>query len=654
MLVTFLLHNTFKLSGYYIFVVPQKEIMFKRIILLCIVAFIWACKGSKKERTIPVDNFFRTQDKAYYHVSPDGKSLSYLKLQDKKLDLFVEDIESGTVKQLTHLEEKSISFYFWTSNNELIYYTEDESKERKSDLFVVSKDGSKQKQLSSNEKNRVRVIEDQLIDDKYIIVASNKRDSTVFDVYRLNVRTGNMEIAAKNPGNITEWVTDNKGILKIAVASDGVNETLLYRENERLPFKAVTTNNFETTLQPVAFSENEADVLYAISNVNRDKNALVALDLKTGTEKQVLFGNDTLNVVDAKYSKAKKKMMFVTCETWKKEKYYLDDSTRITYSKIDQLLPGAEWRIMDKDKNDNVFVVRTYTDRNPGSYYLYVVNQNKLKKLADINPSISEDDMSQMKPVSYKSSDGLQINGYLTLPKNKKPTNLPVVVLPHNGPGSRNTWGYNADVQFLANRGYAVLQVNYRGSGGYGKSFYAAGFKEWSDKIQEDVNDGVRWLIQKKIANPKKVAIYGNGLGGFIALNCLYKNPDIYACGGSNSGVISLFSYLTTIPPFLKSNLQMYYEIFGNPETDTDYIRFASPVFHADRFKAPLFIAQNPKDPRVNVAQGVQFVKELKKRNISVTYIEKEEGPNPVLRQQGRTALYKALEEFLQENLNKK
>ena len=207
MLVTFLLHNTFKLTGYYIFVVPKKEIMFKRIILLVLVAFICACKGSKKEQTIPVDNFFRTQDKAYYHVSPDGKSLSYLKLQDKKLDLFVEDIESGTVKQLTHLEEKSISFYFWTSNNELIYYTEDESKERKSDLFVVSKDGSKQKQLSSNEKNRLRVIEDQLIDDKYIIVASNKRDSTVFDVYRLNVRTGNMEIAAKNPGNVTEWVT---------------------------------------------------------------------------------------------------------------------------------------------------------------------------------------------------------------------------------------------------------------------------------------------------------------------------------------------------------------------------------------------------------------------------------------------------------------
>ncbi|MGM9479200.1 S9 family peptidase [Pedobacter sp. GSP4] len=617
------------------------------------VAFIFACKGSNDD-TIPVDDFFKIQDKAFYRISPDGKSLSYLKFQDKKLDLFVENLATGNVVQLTHLNEKSISFHFWTSNNELIYYTEDASKERKSDIFVINKDGSKQVQLSANEKNRLRVIEDQLIDDKYIIVASNKRDSTVFDVYRLNVRNGRMDIAAKNPGNITEWMTDSKGVLKIAVASDGVNETLMYRENENQPFAPVISNNFETTLQPVAFSENEANILYAISNVNRDKNALVALDLKTGKEKQVLFGNDTLNVVDAKYSRQQRKMLFVTCETWKKEKYYLDDSTKLAYSKIDQLLPGTEWKIMDKDKMDKVFVVRTFTDKNPGSYYLYTAGDNKLKKLTDISPSIKQEDMSAMKPISFKSGDGLTINGYLTLPKNKKAANLPVVVLPHNGPGGRNSWGYNADVQFLANRGYAVLQVNYRGSTGYGKSFYAAGFKQWSDKIQEDVNDGVKWLIAKKIANPKKIAIYGNGFGGYIALNCLYKNPDLYKCGGSNSGVINLFSYLKTIPPFLKANLQMYYEIVGNPVTDTDYMRFASPVFHADRFKSPIFIAQNPKDPRVNVAEGVQFIKELKKRNVQVTYIEKEEGPNPIMRQQGRTALYKALEQFLQENLGKK
>ncbi|MCX2474222.1 prolyl oligopeptidase family serine peptidase [Pedobacter sp. MC2016-05] len=628
--------------------------MLKRIILFVLVTSVWGCKNPQKGETIPVDDFFKTFDKAYYHISPDGKSLSYLKLQDKKLDLFVEDLATGNSVQLTHLTEKTISFHFWTSNNELIYYTEDESKDRRSDIFVINKDGSKQVQLSANEKTRLKVIEDQLIDDKYIIVASNKRDSTVFDVYRLNVRNGQMDIAAKNPGNITEWMTDNKGVLKIAIASDGVNETLLYRENENQSFQPVFSNNFETTFRPVAFSEQEPNVLYAISNVNRDKNALVSLDLKTGKEKKVLFANDTLNVVDARYSRAQKKMLFVTCETWKKQKYYLDSDSRDTYSKIDLNLPGSEWRIMDKDKQEKVFVIRTFTDKSPGSYYLYTASDNKLKKLTDINSSIKEEMMCDMKPISFKSRDSLTINGYLTLPKNKKATNLPVVVLPHNGPGGRNSWGYNAEVQFLSSRGYAVLQVNYRGSTGYGKSFYAAGFKQWSDKIQEDVNDGVRWLIEKQIANPKKVAIYGNGFGGYIALNCLYKNPDLYNCGGSNSGVINLFSYLKTIPPFLKSNLQMYYEIVGNPVTDTDYMRFASPVFHADRFKTPVFIAQNPKDPRVNVAEGVQFIKELKKRNVPVTYIEKEEGPNPVLRQQGRTALYKALEEFLKTNLSKK
>ena len=628
--------------------------MLKKIILLVLVASLWGCKNSQNGQTIPVDDFFRTFDKAYYHISPDGKSLSYLKFQDKKLDLFVENLTTGNSVQLTHLTEKTISFHFWTSNNELIYYTEDESKDRRSDIFVINKDGSKQVQLSANEKTRLRVIEDQLIDDKYIIVASNKRDSTVFDVYRLNVRNGQMDIAARNPGNITEWMTDHKGVLKIAVASDGVNETLMYRENENQSFQPVLTNNFETTFQPIAFSEQEPNVLYAISNVNRDKNALVTLDLKSGKEKRVLFANDTLNVVEARYSQAQKKMLFVTCETWKKQKYYLDDSSRDIYSKIDRLLPGSEWKITDKDKMENVFVIRTFTDKNPGSYYLYIASENRLRKLADINSSIEEEMMSDMKPISFKSGDSLNINGYLTLPKNKKATNLPVVVIPHNGPGGRNSWGYNAEVQFLASRGYAILQVNYRGSTGYGKSFYAAGFKQWSDKIQEDVNDGVRWLVEQKIANPKKIAIYGNGFGGYIALNCLYKNSDLYSCGGSNSGVINLFSYLKTIPPFLKSNLQMYYEIIGNPVTDTDYMRFASPVFHADRFKAPLFIAQNPKDPRVNVAEGVQFIKELKKRNVPVTYVEKEEGPNPVLRQQGRTALYKALENFLKTNLSKK
>ncbi|MET4082455.1 dipeptidyl aminopeptidase/acylaminoacyl peptidase [Pedobacter sp. UYP30] len=625
--------------------------MLKGLGIIVLSVLLFCCKSKITVKRIPVDNFFKSRDKAYYRVSPDGKSLSYLQLKDNNSALFVENLATGQKKQLTNLTDKDISFYFWTSSNELIFYAEENGKDRKSDLFLINKNGGKLFLLNASKKSSLRVIEDQLIDNKYIVVLSNKRDSTVFDVYRLNVRDGKMQMAAKNPGNITRWMTDNKGILRMAIASDGVNETLLFRENERQPFKSVATNNFNSNLMPIAFSEKQPNVIYAISNVNRDKNALVTLNLSTGKEDSVLFANDSLDVINAKYSQKKGKILFVTCETWRKEKFYLDDSTHLANAKIDKLLPGTEWRIIDKDDDDRVFIIRTFTDRNPGSYYLYTSSDNNLKKLADINPSIKEENMSAMKPISFKAADGLTIHGYLTLPKKERVTNLPVVVLPHDGPRGRSSWGYNAEVQFLANRGYAVLQINYRGSSGYGKAFYSAGFKEWNGKIQSDVNDGVKWLITQKIANPNRIAIYGNGLGGYLALNCLYKNPKLYRCGGSNSGVINLFSYLKSIPPYFKSYLQMYYEVIGNPITDSDNLRMASPVFHADEFERPVFIAQNPNDPEVNVAEGIQFIKELKKRDVPVTYVEKEDGQNPIVKQKARTELYKSLEVFLNENL---
>jgi dipeptidyl aminopeptidase/acylaminoacyl peptidase len=228
------------------------------------------------------------------------------------------------------------------------------------------------------------------------------------------------------------------------------------------------------------------------------------------------------------------------------------------------------------------------------------------------------------------------------------------VVLPHNGPGGRNSWGYNPEVQLLANRGYAVFQINYRGSSGYGKEFMAAGFKEWGGKINNDIADGVKWLIAKKIANPKRIGIYGTGIGGYIALNSVYASPGLYACAASNSGVINLFSYLKSIPPFLKTNLQMYYTIIGNPVTEVDYMRQASPVFHAEKFKVPVFIAQNPEDPRINSGEVVQFVRELKKRNVSITYFEKNKESFPINNDQGRRELYSALGQFLDFNLKKK
>jgi len=622
------------------------------ILTLVVLFTVVGCKQLVRE--IPAADFFKSQDIGFYAISPDGKSLSYLKLEGKKQNLFVENLSTGKSVQLTNLNEKNINYYFWVSNDELVYYKEKAGGDRISDLFILNRNGGAERRLSDNGKSRMRVLKDQLIDDKFLLVSSNKRDSTVFDVYRLNVRDGQMDMAVKNPGNIIDWITDSKGVLRLATSSDGVNETLLYRDNEKQAFRPIVTNSFKTTFRPIAISDQTPDIVYAISNVNRDKNALVEIDCVKGKERKVLFSNDSLNVIDAQYSRSKKKMVFVTCETWKKEKRYLDPSVKQLYEKLDKLLPGTESKITSRDKSEHVFVVRTFTDQNPGSYYLYFAGQEKIRKLSEVNPYIKEEEMSEMKPISYTARDGLKIHGYLTLPLNKNPQNLPVIVLPHNGPANRNSWGYNAEVQFLANRGYAVFQINYRGSSGYGKAFFAAGFKQLGGKIEEDIRDGVNWLVSKKIANPKKIAIYGTGFGGYIALNSLYSSPGTYACGGSNSGVINLFSYLKSIPPFLKTNLQMYYEIIGNPVTEVDYMRQASPVFHADKIKVPVFIAQSPKDPRSNAAEAIQFVKELKKNNVNVTYLEKEYSDFSPHGDEMRRKLYASLEKFLSANLDKK
>lgn len=627
---------------------------YKKYLFLFLLSFVFACSQKQEVRIMPIDDFFKSQDKAAYRISPDGKNLSYLRKEGKNQNLYVELIETGKGKRITELKEKNIIFYFWVSDTELVYYKETDPVHKLADIFIINKDGEHERQLTNNEKSNIRVLQDQLIDDKFLLVSSNKRDSTVFDVYRLNVRNGVMDMAAKNPGNITDWITDSEGKLRLATTSDGVNSTLLYREREGLPFRPIMTNNFKTTLRPIAFSHIQPNVIFAISDVNRDKAALVEIDCSTGKEIKVLYGNDTINITDAQYSRKKQRMSFVIYETWKKEKHYLDDSIKLLYNNLDKLLPKTETRIIDRDKAENVYLVRTFTDRNPGSYYLYLADKQEIRKLSDFNSAIKEAEMCEMKPVSYTTRDSITIQGYLTLPLNKNPENLPVVVLPHNGPVGRDFWGYNPEVQFLANRGYAVFQVNYRGSSGYGKAFVASGFKQWNCKVQQDIHDGVKWLIAKKIADPKRIAIYGKGFGGFIALNGISSGKGMYVCAASNSGVINLFTYLKSVPPYMKPNLQMFYEVIGNPLTDVDRMRQSSPLFQADNINSPVLIAQNIKDPNINSGETIQFVKNLQKRNVKVTYLETEGDTFYSKNDDSRQKFYLALAEFLEVNLKKK
>lgn len=379
--------------------------------------------------------------------------------------------------------------------------------------------------------------------------------------------------------------------------------------------------------------------------------ALVELDCNTGEEFRVLYSHPEVDISDAVFSRRLDKILFALYETSKKHRFYLDQGTKDMYDELERLLPDTEVRILNADSLENKFIVRTYTDRDPGAYYLYAAETKTLNKLSDINPALNPDDLAEMKPISYKTRDGVVVNGYLTLPRGKKASQVPVVVMPHGGPSGRNVWGYNSEVQFLANRGYAVFQVNFRGSTGYGKEFWTAGFKEWGRKIQYDITDGVRWLIRENIADSSRIAIYGSSFGGFSALNGICFEPGLYRCAASYSGITNLFTYLKDIPPYYRPYLQMFYETVGDPKADADYFRAVSPIFHTDRIKAPVLIAQGTKDPRVNMNETNQFVKELKNRKVPVTYIVKDGEGHFFRNAQNKLDFYKELEKFLDQNL---
>jgi dipeptidyl aminopeptidase/acylaminoacyl peptidase len=259
--------------------------------------------------------------------------------------------------------------------------------------------------------------------------------------------------------------------------------------------------------------------------------------------------------------------------------------------------------------------------------------------------------MADMNPITYTTRDGLTIHGYLTIPRGSEGKNLPLVVNPHGGPTARDNWGFNPEVQLLASRGYAVFQMNFRGSAGYGRSFMEAGFKEWGKKMQDDISDGVQWLVSEGIADPKRVAIYGASYGGYATLAGLTYTPELYACGIDYVGVSNLFTLMNTIPPYWEPLREMFYEMVGNPKEDSLHLREVSPIFHVDNIKAPLFVAQGANDPRVKKAESDQIVEALRARGLDVPYMVKENEGHGFQNEENRFEFYKAMLGFLKQHL---
>ncbi|GAB2695357.1 S9 family peptidase [Mucilaginibacter koreensis] len=605
-------------------------------------------------KQIPVRYFFKTPEKSFFKISPDGKYITYLKPYKEKQNLFILSLADGRERMVTSFADYSVRDYFWTYNNHLVF-SQDRIAMDEYRMYALDINTLKLKTLISQEKLRVRLLNLDKHNPDVITLIMNKRNPASFDIYKLNITTGKLDLYQPNPGNITEWFPDIDGKIRLAKSSDGVDETILFRPDDSAPFKPIIKNNFKNSVEPVPFTSTP-NAFYALSNVNRDKMALVQIDAHTGKEAKVIYATSDADIQEVSYSRLKGTLEYAAWEDTKPKKHFLNDSIEQMYTDIRrQLNNSMSIRLIDRDTAGHNFILSAYNDRNPGSYYLYNQPTKKLTLLGNINTSLSADNLCAMKPVSFKASDGLLIHGYLTLPLNKKADNLPVVVMPHNDPWGRNVWGYNAEVQFLANRGYAVFQVNYRGSSGYGKAFHSAGFKQVGGRIQQDITDGVHWLIAQKIANPQKIAIMGSGFGGFSALNGIAAHQGLYNCAIVQNGLINFFTYIKDAPPFFKPYLQMTYEMVGNPETDALQLRNISPVFHTDKIKTPLLIFQGAKDPRANISELNQFVRELKKRNQApVTYVLKENERGYFKSEHNRTQMYTQIEAFLAEHMKVK
>lgn len=617
--------------------------------------YLLSTQSVMAQNQIPLEDFFRNPEKTGYQISPDGKFYSYLAPYENRLNIFVQQIGKEKSIRLTNETDRDIAGYYWANKNRILYL-KDKGGDENFALYGVDRDGKNLKCLTCFEGVRTMIVDDLKDFPDEVIISLNKRTPVVFDPYRLNIKTGEMTMLAENPGNIQGWMIDHEGKLRIAIAIvDGVNTQILYRDSEDQEFRPVFTTNFKESVSPYFFDFDNKNV-YATSNLGRDKSVVVLFDIANGKEIEALYEHPDYDISSVSFSRKRKVVTSASFVSWKRERHFFDQQTKTLFENLQKQLPNYEIGISSLDDNENMYIIRSYSDRSLGAYYLYDFAKNKLTKIHDISPWLDESKMAQVFPIEYEARDGLVIPGYLTLPNGltmETAHNLPVVINPHGGPWARDSWGFNPEVQFLANRGYAVLQMNFRGSTGYGRDFWERSFKQWGLTMQNDITDGVYWLINKGIADKDRIAIYGGSYGGYATLQGVTVTPTLYAAAVNYVGVSNLFTFLKTIPPYWQPLLDMMYEMVGNPEIDTVQFRATSPALNAHKIITPLFVAQGANDPRVNKAESDQIVEALNKRGIEVEYMVKDNEGHGFANEENRFDFYRAMEKFLAKHIKK-
>lgn len=601
---------------------------------------------------IPRETLFGNPDRAAVQISPDGKNIAYLRPDDKNvLQVWVRPLGQNALgeRAVTQDPKRGIRQYFWAKDGKHLLYLQDTAGDENFHLYATNLETKTTRDLTPFPGVKVSGVDmDEKVPDQ-ILVGLNKRNKALFDQHRITISTGEESLDTENPGNVLGWVSDSDFQVRAALAMqpDG-SQTLLVRKNKAEPWEKIKTWPSEEQGAPVGFGK-DANTLYLISNDNANAARLVKLDLATMKE-EVIAEDKEYDVSNAMIDEKTRKPLAVAFNKAKTEWKVLDDSVKADFEALAKVRRG-EIVINNMTADQNTWLVAFTTDDGPTAYFAYYRKTKSAEFLFVNNAKLEKVSLARMEPIEYKAKDGLTIHGYLTKPVGVEAKNLPTVLYVHGGPWARDSWGFNPVIQFLANRGYAVLQVNYRGSTGYGKAFLNAGNREWAGKMHQDLIDGVDWLVKSGISDPKKIAIAGGSYGGYATLVGLTFTPEVFACGVDIVGPSSIPTLIKAIPPYWKPMRGIFDKRVGNIDTEEDFLKARSPLYHVDKITKPLLIGQGANDPRVKQPESDQIVEAMRKNKKEVRYIVYPDEGHGFARPENRLHFFAVTEEFLAKHL---
>lgn len=622
-----------------------------------------AAQATAQPPLIDRELFFGNPEISGAQISPDGQYLAFLKPFKDTRNVWVKGINEpfSAARLLTNDTKRPVTGYFWTRDGKYILFVQDQGGDENFNVYAVdpaARPGAGQEvpaarnlTAASGVRALIYSVPDNEPDVMYVGI--NDRDKAWHDLYRVRISTGERTLLRQNTEKIAQWVFDNKGTLRLALRTSDKGDTEVLRVDDKTFTPVYSCTVFESC-GPIRFHKDNRRVYFSTNKGNVDLARLVLFDPATGSEE--LVETDPLKRVDfgsANFSEVTDELIATSYTDERTRTYWKDPAWEADQKFLEGQLPGLEVEMGSSTRDERIVLVVGRSDREPAVRYLFNRDTRQLTRLYSILEKLPRAQLSPMTAIRYKSTDGLEIPAYLTLPLGVSPRNLPLVVVPHGGPWARDTWGFSSFAQFLANRGYAVLQPNFRSSTGFGKKFLNAGNNEWGQKMQEDLTAGVRDLVSRGIVDPKRVGIMGGSYGGYAALAGLAFTPDVYAAGVSIVGPSNLLTLLGSLPPYWEAGRIMFHERMGNPNTPEGKAQLErqSPLNSAARIKVPLLVIQGANDPRVKKAESEQIVIALRDRGFPVEYILAPDEGHGFARPVNNMAMFAAAEKFLAKHL---